>query len=269
MCGICGKLSTKGPVDPSLMEEMCVRMAHRGPDDQGIYVSDSLGLGNRRLAIQDLSPAGHMPMSNNTGSVWITYNGEVYNFRELRNELQAKGHQFRSGTDTEVVLRAYLEWGPRCLERFNGIFAFAIWDTGKQQLFLARDRMGIKPLYYSFNGSTFSFASETKVLLADMDISREIDPQGLVNYFTFGHAVAPDTIFQEVKKLLPGHYMMCSLQKDRKALDLEVRQYWAPPVPIDGRKTDLGEEYYSECVYQLLEQSVRRQLVADVLLVYS
>ena len=207
MCGICGKLTAGTPVDPSLIEEMCIRMTHRGPDDQGAYVDGCVGLGNRRLSIQDLSPAGHMPMSDGAGKVWITYTGEVYNFPELRGELVSKGHSFRSGTDTEVVLRAYQEWGPACLNRFNGMFAFAIWDTEKQQLFLARDRMGIKPLYYSFNGATLLFASETKVLLADGEMGRDIDPRGLVNYFTFGHAVAPDTIFQSVKKLLPGYYM--------------------------------------------------------------
>src|SRR5918992_501186 len=264
MCGICGKLSAENPVSSGLIQEMCDLIAHRGPNDQGIYVDDCMGLGNRRLAIQDLTSAGHMPMSDSDGKIWITYNGEVYNFRELREELRQKGYSFQSGTDTEVVLYSYQKWGPSCLHRFNGMFAFAIWDLEKQQLFLARDRMGIKPLYCSYDHTALVFASEAKAILADPTVKRELHPRGLVNYFTFGHAVAPDTIFHNVKKLLPGHYAICSPQGVGKSLRLSVHQYWEPPIPADENNKYAREELYAEQVYKLLEQSVRRQMVADV-----
>src|SRR5688572_12577037 len=164
MCGIAGVLSLNGaPASEDLTNAMTRRIAHRGPDDEGTWVAGPVGLGNRRLAIIDLSAAGHQPMSTEGGIV-LTFNGEVYNFRELRRELETAGHAFRSHTDTEVVLRAYDEWGPACLERFNGMFALAIWDGRRRELFLARDRYGIKPLYYGEAGSDFLFGSEIKSL---------------------------------------------------------------------------------------------------------
>ncbi len=261
MCGICGKFDVKARVERSLIEEMCASIAHRGPDDQGVYLGSSIGLGNRRLAIIDLSAAGHMPMSTASGRLWITYNGEVYNHRELRAELQGYGYRFRSKTDTEVVLYAYSKWGPDCLRRFNGMFALAIWDEEERRLFLARDRLGIKPLYYCFDDARIIFASEIKAILQDHEVSRELGPEGIINYFTFGHSMAPRTIFKNICKLLPGHYLMCVPEGEAK-LQTKIQRYWAPPAPRESR--DAGEKYYAEVVYRLLRESVRRQLISDV-----
>jgi asparagine synthase (glutamine-hydrolysing) len=261
MCGICGKFSLKENIERPLIEEMCASLAHRGPDDQGVYIGPNIGLGNRRLAILDLSAAGHMPMSTESGKQRITYNGEVYNFKELRAELQGYGYRFRSNTDTEVVLYAYDKWGLDCVLRFNGMFALAIWDEVERRLFLARDRIGIKPLYYYFDGAGITFASEIKSILQDRRIPRELSHEGITNYFTYGHSVAPRTIFKNIYKLLPGHYLTCVLEGEAK-LQIKIKRYWAPPEP--GHNEDAGEKYYAEEVYRLLKESVRRQLISDV-----
>ncbi len=261
MCGICGKFDITERVERSLLEEMCASISHRGPDDQGVYLGSSIGLGNRRLSIIDLSPAGHMPMSTDSGKSWITYNGEVYNYRELRAELEKYGYRFRSNTDTEVVLNAYHKWGPDCLSRFNGMFALAIWDEEEQKLFLARDRLGIKPLYYYYDGARIIFASEIKAILQDHKVPRELSQEGIINYFTFGHSMAPRTIFKNIHKLLPGHYMMC-LPEGESKLQLKIRRYWAPPIP--GQSKDAGKKYYTEGIYHLLRESVRKRLISDV-----
>ncbi len=261
MCGICGKLSLKGGIERPLIEKMCASLAHRGPDDQGVYTGTCVGLGNRRLAVIDLSTAGHMPMSTDSGKRWITYNGEVYNFKEIRTELEGYGYRFRSHTDTEVVLYAYDKWGADCLYRFNGMFALAIWDEERRQLFLARDRLGIKPLYYYCDPDKIIFASEIKAILQDPDISREISSEGMINYFTFGHSMAPRTIFKNIYKLLPGHYLTC-VSEGAAGLQIKIKRYWAPPEP--GQNKDAGEKYYVEEVYRLLRESVRKQLISDV-----
>ena len=165
MCGIAGIFNLNGePAPPVILKKMTDAIAHRGPDGEGHYINGTVGLGHRRLAIIDLSPAGHQPMLTRNGRYAITYNGEIYNFQELRITLESLGHQFHSRTDSEVVLQAYLHWGEQCVDRFNGMFAFAIWDNEQRSLFLARDRYGIKPLYYTLAGSTFLFASEQKAL---------------------------------------------------------------------------------------------------------
>jgi asparagine synthase (glutamine-hydrolysing) len=261
MCGICGKLDVKERVERPLIEEMCSSIGHRGPDDQGVYLGTSIGLGNRRLAIIDLSEAGHMPMSTASGKLWITYNGEVYNHRELRTELQGYGYRFRSRADSEVVLYAYHKWGPDCLRRFNGMFALAIWDEEERRLFLARDRLGIKPVYYYFDGTRIIFASEIKAILQDHEVSRELSPEGITNYFTFGHSMAPRTIFKNIHKLLPGHYLICLPEREAK-LQMKIQRYWAPPAPGQGK--DAGKKYYAEEVYRLLRESVRKRLISDV-----
>ena len=201
-----------------------------------------------------------MPMASASGKLWITYNGEIYNYRELRKELQGYGYHFRSNTDTEVALYAYDKWGPDCLGRFNGMFALAIWDEEDQRLFLARDRLGIKPLYYYFDTASIIFASEIKAILQDPAVSKELAPEGILNYFTFGHSMAPHTIFKNIRKLLPGHYMLCFPEGTR--LRSEIRRYWAPPLP--GHSEDAGEEYYCEEIRRLLGESVRKQLISDV-----
>ena len=181
MCGISGIFNLNGePVSPVLLRRMTDAIAHRGPDGEGFYINKSVGFGHRRLAIIDTSPAGHQPMITSDERFVLTYNGEIYNFQELRLRLESLGHQFRSKTDTEVVLHAYVEWGEECVKYFNGMFAFAIWDNTRQELFLARDRYGIKPFYYTFVGQTFLFASEQKAILTNPDTQREIDLEALV-----------------------------------------------------------------------------------------
>ncbi len=190
MCGICGILNLNGkPVSPAILQKMTDVIAHRGPDGEGFHIDRFIGLGHRRLAILDLSEAGHQPMLTNDGRMVITYNGEVYNFKELRAELQKLGYHFPSQTDTEVVLNAYAEWGTKCLNRFNGMFAFAIWDKEKQELFIARDRYGIKPLYYTLKSNTLIFASEIKAILKHPLYNIDLDKEALVEYFTFQNFV--------------------------------------------------------------------------------
>ncbi len=260
MCGICGSIdwNSTSPPDPSLMDRMTDVLAHRGPDDRGVWQSHSTFLGNRRLSIIDLA-GGRQPMGTREGRFWITYNGELYNFLDLRSELEAKGHLFTSKSDTEVVLRAYEEWKEECLDRFNGMFAFAIWDTQQRCLFLARDRIGEKPLYYFYDGHRLIFASEIKAILADGTVPREIDLQGLANFLAYSHSMGPRTIYQNIYKLLPGHYLVC---QDRQ---LQIRQYW--DVGTDPEVTHerlASEDKYAQRIRELLSDSVARRLVSDV-----
>ncbi|MCX6718070.1 MAG: asparagine synthase (glutamine-hydrolyzing) [Candidatus Staskawiczbacteria bacterium] len=257
MCGITGIYNYKGQkVDASLLENMTDILGHRGPDDSGIYIKNNIGLGHRRLSIIDLSPLGHQPMSNEDKTLQIVFNGEIYNFQEIRKVLENNGHKFKSKTDTEVILRSYEQWGINCVEKFNGMFAFAIFDQAKERLFLARDRMGEKPLYYYFDGNKFVFASEIKAILQDKSITRTIDNQGLVNYFTFGHSIAPDTIYKGIKKLLPAHYLIFRNGK------IDIKKYW-DSLPA-GDSKDKGEEYYKQRIKELFENSVKERLISDV-----
>jgi len=196
MCGIYGKLSSH-QIDASIAEGATDSLAHRGPDERGAWMGDKVFLGMRRLSIIDLA-GGHQPIWNENRSCCLIFNGELYNFLDLRPQLEDRGHVFRTSSDTEVVLHAYEEWDVDCLRRFNGMFAIAIWDAPRQRLFLARDRIGEKPLYYYRSNSKLAFASEIKALLADPDIPRELNPRGLANFLAFGHAVAPDTIYKHV-----------------------------------------------------------------------
>jgi asparagine synthase (glutamine-hydrolysing) len=181
MCGICGKLNfnREEPVDAGLLSTMMARMQHRGPDAEGHHFAQGVGLGHRRLSIIDLSTDGNQPMCNEDGTVWIVYNGEVYNFQELRDDLVNRGHHFKSRTDTEVIIHLYEEMGAECVKKLRGMFAFAIWDQRQRQLFLARDRVGIKPLYYVQTGKALLFASEIKSLLADASVPRRINPRAI------------------------------------------------------------------------------------------
>src|SRR5215831_9024758 len=210
MCGICGIV---GDASEQLLQNMLVRIAHRGPDDHGTYLQDTasgerVGLGHRRLSIIDLSTAGHEPMTDAAGEIWLTYNGEIYNFKELRRELEALGHRFRSETDAEVIIYAYIEWGFKCLDRLNGMFAFAIWDSRRDLLFLARDRLGIKPLYYAETPAGFAFASEIKALLAIPRLERSVNLQALDQFMTFLWTPGPDTALKGIYKLPPAHYLV-------------------------------------------------------------
>ncbi len=258
MCGIVGLYSRKNePVSPVVLGRMTAALAHRGPDGEGIYTDGALGLGHRRLAIIDLSAAGHQPMMSADERFVLSYNGEIYNFRELRVELEAKGHLFRSKTDTEVLLCAYAEWGPDCLNRFNGMFAFAVWDRREKCLFLARDRYGIKPLYYADIGKAFLFASESKAFLKHPEFRAEVDREGLLEYFTFQNFFTDRTLLRGVRMLPAGSWMMV-----RDGLPGAPVSYWdycfeEPEQPAD-------EEEYMEELDRLLQQAVKRQLVSDV-----
>jgi asparagine synthase (glutamine-hydrolysing) len=212
MCGIFGIVARNGRIPEGVLERGTQSLAHRGPDDSGtILLRDSvpesieIGLGNRRLAILDLSPLAHQPMQDAESGSWIVYNGEIYNFREIRDELQNSGTNFVSHSDTEVVLKAYARWGEACLAKFRGMFAFAIWDARRHHLFLARDPMGIKPLYYTQAGSCFVFASEVRTLLGTGLVHSRIDPAGLLNYLTFGSAYDPLTLVEGVRALPAAH----------------------------------------------------------------
>lgn len=261
MCGIIGIYNLNGePVSPVDLRKMTDAIAHRGPDSEGFYTDSFIGLGHRRLAIIDLSPAGHQPMLTQDGQCGIVYNGEVYNFQELRAELESLGHQFRSRTDTEVVLNAYAEWGTECVRRFNGMFAFAIWDRTRQRLFLARDRYGIKPLYYTFQKNSFVFASEQKAILALPTVKREIDLEGLVEYFTFQNIFTDRTLLKGIK-LFPAA-SWAEIPLGTLVHDLSPHSYWdfdfyEPEKPAD-------EEEYVEELDRLFCRAVNRQLVSDV-----
>jgi asparagine synthase (glutamine-hydrolysing) len=259
MCGIVGylRLSDDGP-PPDSAGESVDALRHRGPDDQGTWSDSRIFLGMRRLSIIDVA-GGHQPICNEDQSCVIVYNGELYNYLDLRPELAAKGHSFHTRTDTEVVLHAYEEWGVDCLRRFNGMFALAIWNQKERTLFLARDRVGEKPLYYYQDSERLVFASEIKALLANPTIPRQLNPRGLVNFMAFGHAVAPETIYQGIHKLLPGHYLTA---KDGQ---IRISQYW--DVGQDSQPsnaTSFSEDEYAEQILSLLDDSVRRRMIADV-----
>jgi asparagine synthase (glutamine-hydrolysing) len=261
MCGIAGIFNLNGePVSPVLLRKMTDAIAHRGPDGEGFYIDSFIGLGHRRLAIIDLSPTGHQPMATAQNQYVITYNGEVYNFQELRTELQALGHQFRSRSDTEVVLYAYKEWGAKCLDKFNGHFAFAIWDQPKQELFLARDRYGVKPLYYTFAGRYFIFASEQKAILTLPAVKREIDLEALLEYFTFQNIFTDRTLLKGIKLFPAGSWTTIPLSFQHSALTFH--RYWSWYFSEPERP--LAESEYVEELDRLFRQAVNRQLVSEV-----
>ena len=262
MCGICGKLAHRAGarVEEELIREMTATLTHRGPDGGGIHVERSesvnVGLGHRRLSIIDLTEAGCQPMSDDAGKVWITYNGEIYNHVELRNRLEELGHHFRSRSDTEVVLKAYLEWGTECLGNLEGMFAFCIWDSPRNQAFVARDRVGIKPLYYGTAGPSFLFASELKAFLADPSFERNVDPEAVDAYLTFGYIPAPLTIYRDARKLLPGHYLLW--QEGRTT----THRYWSYETTVE--EPDPGQAVWLSRVDEVLRASVPSQMISDV-----
>ncbi|PZS03685.1 MAG: asparagine synthase (glutamine-hydrolyzing) [Chloroflexi bacterium] len=258
MCGICGVVSREEPANAEVVQPMCNAIAHRGPDDEGLYrsLNGRCVLGNRRLAIIDLSAAGHMPMGTDDGRFWITYNGELYNFRELHAELESRGHRFRSRTDTEVILRLYQDAGGRCVERLNGMFAFAIWDEREQTLFLARDKMGIKPLYYTRAGGAFLFASEIRALLATGAVERRVDPAGLAGYLMLGSVPDSHTIIGGVHCFPPAHYAL--LQEGR----LSLHRYWSHSDLMRDAEP-MREADMAEALRETLKDAVRRQMVSD------
>ncbi len=259
MCGIAGVLDRAGgPIPLELLRRMSDAIAHRGPDGEGQFADGPVGLANRRLAIVDPQPAGDMPMTSASGDLVITYNGELYNFRDLRTELEDLGHRFRTNTDTEVVLEAYGAWGPAAVERFNGMFAFAIWDRRSRRLFLARDRYGIKPLYYAQRGSSFIFGSEIKALLEHEDLTATVSAPHLVEYFTFQNIFTDGTLFRDVRLMRPGHRMMVS----EGTGPVRSEQYW--DFEFSEADDNLPDEEWEEELDRLFRVAVRRQLMADV-----
>jgi len=259
MCGICGVVSDKQAVKPELVEAMISVLRHRGPDDCGSYSSRGeappyAALGHSRLSIIDLE-SGHQPISNEDGNVWVTYNGEIYNFRELREDLVGRGHRFSTKTDTEVIVHLYEEKGEACVEALRGMFSFAVWDERRKVLFAARDRLGQKPFYYAHTRDRFVFSSEIKAIIQDEGIPRRLDREALDHYLTYQYVPHPMTMFEGIRKLPPGHWLRLA---DR---ELEVREYWQVPQPAPARRG--FKEWCSE-LRELMEECVRLRLVSDV-----
>jgi asparagine synthase (glutamine-hydrolysing) len=251
--GICGH----EPVDELLLARMTAAIAHRGPDGEGFHVGPGIGLGARRLAIIDLSAAGAQPMTNEIGDVVVVHNGELYDFRERRAELEAAGHRFRSRTDTEVVVHAYEEWGDACVERLKGMFACAVWDARRSRLLLMRDRLGIKPLYWTERDGALIFGSEIKALLEHPSVRAEVCHEALDEYFTFQNVLSDLTLFEGIRILQPG----CLLTFDQAEGRARVERYWdARP----GDPLELSDDEAAELVQATVERSVHRQLVSDV-----
>jgi asparagine synthase (glutamine-hydrolysing) len=255
MCGICGAFDLKGaPVSPELITRMSSSIAHRGPDGDGFYVPGRIGLGHRRLSIIDLE-GGAQPMTNEDDTLQIIFNGEIYNFVELREELQQAGHIFKTRSDTEVILHGYEQWGTDCTRKFNGIFAFAIWDSKNERLLLARDHLGVKPLYYAVVGSRVVFASEIKALLEDPECPREVDLEALGQLFTLRYVPSPRTLFRGISKLPPAHWMMV----DSEGIKLQRFWNWKPQIREHYDESELIATYQD-----LVEDAVRLQMRSDV-----
>src|SRR5271169_3345201 len=206
MCGICGVFlkDRRQGVDPDVVARMNQQIAHRGPDDDGFFVEENVALAMRRLSIVDVQ-TGHQPLANETGDVWIVFNGEIYNHQQLRAELEAKGHHYHSRSDTETIVHLYEEYGRDCVRHLRGMFAFAIWDRRRRLLFCARDRMGIKPFYYRWDGGAFVFGSEIKTILQYPGVTPQFNRSTLAEYLAFGYITGPDTMFEGIRKLMPGH----------------------------------------------------------------
>ncbi len=258
MCGITGRFNydSSRPVDRDVLGAMTDAVAHRGPDAAGYYHAPGIGLGHRRLSIIDLS-TGDQPLANEDGTVQVVFNGEIYNFADVRAELITRGHRFRTGSDTEIIVHGYEEWGDRCVDRFRGMFAFAVWDAAARRLLLARDRLGVKPLYYAeVPGSGIVFGSEIKSLLEDPDVPRAWRPEAIDAYLTLLYIPAPDTIYRAVKKLPPGHILVAERGQVR------VSRYWDLEFTGDGNPG--REEDYLEELDALLREAVGLRLVSDV-----
>lgn len=259
MCGICGVVNLGGgeAVSPEVAWQMVRSLAHRGPDDEGIYFNDdgNVFLGHRRLSIIDLT-TGKQPMSNRAGTIWIVFNGEIYNFRELRTELEQRGCEFKTRSDTEVIIQAYEEYGESCFARFNGIFAFALYDARTRDLLLVRDHFGVKPLYYRLVGGRLHFSSEIKAILKDPSVAPMLDFEAFNTFLTLRYNPSPQTLIKNIKKIYPGHYLKLS-----ESGDLIIKSYWNYLPHTNGH---ISEEEAIEEYQRLLEQAVRRQMVSDV-----
>jgi asparagine synthase (glutamine-hydrolysing) len=258
MCGITGKYNFKysEPIDRSVAEEMIKVITHRGPDDEGSYFNSNgnLFLGHRRLSIIDLS-TGHQPLSNEDGTIWIVFNGEIYNFPELKKELISYGHKFRTHSDTEVIVHAYEQWGKESFSKLNGMYAFALWDNKEQELIITRDPFGIKPVYYFVNNNSIIFGSEIKSILTNSEVPREVDTTALYNYFTFTYVPSPYTVFKDIFKLKPGHFISV------KNKSVSIKRFYYNTTQIINYKNE------KEIIRQLQEHiynAVKRQMISDV-----
>ncbi|HKZ68631.1 MAG TPA: asparagine synthase (glutamine-hydrolyzing) [Anaerolineales bacterium] len=260
MCGICGVLHfDNAPVDEASLSRMVETILHRGPDDSGTWVDGGVGLGNTRLAIIDLSPAGHQPLSNETGEVWIAFNGEIYNFQSLRPEVESRGHTFRSRTDTETIVHLFEDRGIECLQSLRGMFALALWDGRKRELWLARDRLGKKPLYYFADSQRLIFGSEIKCILAYPDVPRSLNRSVLPLYLAYGYIPAPETIYAGIRMLRPGCWLRVSDGQ------IEEREYWTVPTPTPASsELRRGEVEWAEVLLDHLREAVRLRLISDV-----
>src|SRR5438067_3898314 len=257
MCGIAGKFNFDPwrPIDRERLTAMTSVVAHRGPDADGFYVGPGIGLGHRRLSIIDLS-TGDQPLTNEDGTIWTVFNGEIYNFAEVRSDLEAAGHRFRTQTDTEVVIHAYEQWGDRAVDRFRGMFAFALWDEPKRRLLLVRDRLGVKPLYYSANAAGVTFGSELKSLLEDPDVPREWSAEAIDAYLALQYVPSPQTIYCGIWKLPAGHALVAERGR------VTLRRYWDLTFTGDGDVS--REDAYLEQLDALVNEAVRLRLVSDV-----
>lgn len=271
MCGIVGILDLASSPEQGLIERMNRIMHHRGPDGEGYYLDGPIALGHRRLSIIDLA-GGKQPLSNEDGTIWVTFNGEIYNFQGLRDELIEKGHRFSTRSDTETIVHAYEEYGESCVERFRGMFSFAVWDGRIKRLFIARDRLGKKPLYYHTDGKRFIFASEIKAIVQDEKVKREIDPKALADYFTYNYIPFPETIFKGIRKLPPGHWMTVDLvgsgvsakpaaETEPSKLEVVTSKYWDIVYHPDH---SVSENEWVESLREKLREAVRMRLISEV-----
>jgi asparagine synthase (glutamine-hydrolysing) len=256
MCGICGiyNYATSAPASPAVLESMAASIRHRGPDDDGFHIDGSLGFGFRRLSIIDLT-TGHQPMANEDSTCWIILNGEIYNYRNLRADLLSAGHTFRTQSDTETIVHGYEQWGADVTKRLNGIFGFALWDAPRRELLLARDQLGVKPVYYYDDGKRLLFASEIKAILQDETVPREIDLEALAIFLAYGYVPSPRTLFKGIRKIPPGW----RLHVNERGARLE--RYWCE-VPVI--RHDLSEREAIDEYARLMRQAVERQMVSDV-----
>jgi asparagine synthase (glutamine-hydrolysing) len=256
MCGICGIVKSEAPVSPAEIQAMREALAHRGPDRAGQLIRGRVGLGHRRLSIIDLSEAGSQPMLNETGSIFLVFNGEIYNFQELQPYLEKKGHHFRSQSDSEVIVHAYEEFGVQCLDHFRGMFAFVLWDQDRQCLFAARDRLGKKPFFYCLDKGDFYFGSEIKAILAVPQVPRELDWESLGFFLSLNYTPAPYTLFRGIRQLEPGQYLLW--QSGR----LTIQDYWDLPYP--PQVPEVSPETVLPQFAEVFDDAIRLRLIADV-----
>src|SRR5215472_3168024 len=258
MCGICGIFFSNRDwrVQGDVLARMNRSIVHRGPDDEGFFVEENVGLAMRRLSIIDVK-TGHQPISNENRDIWIVFNGEIYNHADLRTDLEKRGHQYRTRSDTETIVHLYEEYGSDCVKHLRGMFAFVIWDGRKRVLFAARDRLGIKPFYYRWDGQTLLFGSEIKTILAYPGVAAEFNRSALAEYLAFGYLTGPQTMFAGVRKLMPGHTLELAESGQPR-----IERYWDLNQEVDSPPR--GREYYVQTYRELLEDAVSAHLMSDV-----